>query len=184
MAECGYNISGEQCSENTGTETSRQILREKALNAKSLDPTGVILDIGREEINADKIITQTLEGYILPLLPAVPLQIHNIHLTSEVIEDGTSWYRLLQLPSYEQNTGKHQLLEIDNIPVSYVFYPNGTIDIYTKNNEKPFRLQTEEDRVNLIAFIRRIKDNLPSSIAVPDIEQWEFTECDVNRGQG
>jgi hypothetical protein len=146
-----------------------------------MDPTGVILDIGREEINADKIITQTLEGYILPLLPAVPLQIHNIHLTSEVIGDGTSWYRLLQLPSYEQNTGKHQLLEIDNIPVSYVFYPNGTIDIYTKNSEKPFRLQTDEDRVNLIAFIRRIKDNLPSSIAVPDINQWEFTECDINR---
>jgi hypothetical protein len=142
-----------------------------------MDPTGVIHN-SSEEINANRIITQTLEGYVLPLLPTVPLDIHNIHLKCE---DSTSNYRLLQLPSYERNTGKHQQLDIDNIPVRYVFYPNGTIDIYTKNSEKPFRLQTEEDRVNLIAFIRKIKDNLPPQAVVPDTERWEFTECDINR---
>jgi hypothetical protein len=76
---------------------------------------------------------------------------------------------------------KYQVVNIDNIPVSYVFYPNGTIDMYTKNSERPFRLQTEEDRENLIAFIRKIKDNFPHQVLVPDIEQWEFTECDINR---
>jgi hypothetical protein len=155
---------------------------------RPLDHTGVILDnssdntsFSHEEINADKIITQTLEGYVLPLLPTVPLCLHNIHLKCEIIGDSTSCYQLLQLPSYERNTGKHQVLDIDNIPVSYVFYPNGTIDTYTKNSERPFRLQTEEDRVNLIAFIRSIKDNLPPKIVVPVIDQWEFTECDINR---
>jgi hypothetical protein len=122
-----------------------------------------------------------LEGYVLPLLPTVPLHIHNIHLKCGILDNSTSNYRLLQLPSYKQNIGKYQVLDIDNIPVSYVFYPNGTIDIYTKNSEKPFRLQIEEDRVSLIAFIRKVKHNLPSSIAVPDIDQWEFTECDINR---
>jgi hypothetical protein len=87
----------------------------------------------------------------------------------------------LQPPSYQQNIGKYHLLNIDNIPVNYVFYPNGTIDIYTRNSENPFKLQTEEDRVNLIAFIRKIKDNLPPQIEVLDIDQWEFTECDINR---
>jgi hypothetical protein len=150
-----------------------------------MDPTGVIHDdscestsFSHEEINANKIITQTLEGYVLPLLPTVPLHIHNIHLKCE---DSTSCYQLLQLPSYERNTGKHKLLDIDNIPVSYVFYPNGIIDIYTKNSDKPFKLQTEGDRVSLIAFIRNIRDNLPPEVAVPDIDQWEFTECDINR---
>jgi hypothetical protein len=142
-----------------------------------MDPTGVIHN-SSEEINANKIITQTLEGYVLPLLPTVPLDIHNIHLKCE---DSTPSYRLLQLPSYERNIGKHLLLDIDSIPISYVFYPSGTIDIYTKNSERPFRLQTEDDRVNLIAFIREIKDNLPPEVVVPDIEQWEFTECDINR---
>lgn len=158
----------------------------KRKDDKSIDPTGVVLYNGTSYNtppfhDADKVITQTLEGYVLPLLPTVPLQIHNIHLKCKVIDDGTSYYHLVRLPSYERNTGKHQLLDIDNIPVSYVFYPNGTIDIYTKNSNIPFRLQTEEDRINLIAFIRKIKDNLPPQVVAPEIEQWEFTECDINR---
>ena len=72
-------------------------------------------------------------------------------------------------------------MDIDNIPVRSVFYPNGTIDIYAKNSENPFRIQSEEDRIYLIAFIRKIKDNLPKQVAVPDIDQWEFTESDINR---
>lgn len=81
----------------------------------------------------------------------------------------------------QKNVGKYQVLDINNIRVSYVFYPNGTIDIYTKNSERPFRLQTEEDRVKLISFIGNIKNNLPPKVAVPEIDLWEFTECDINR---
>lgn len=164
-------------------------------NARGIpdDPTGVVknsiagngannrtIDSGNE-INRDKVISQTLEGYVLPLLPTVPLHIHNIHLKCEVITSSKAYHSELQLPRYKRNIGKYQVLNIDNIPISYVFYPNGTIDVYTKNSENPFRLHTEEDCTNLIAFIRKIKDNLPSQIAVPDIDQWEFTECDINR---
>jgi hypothetical protein len=154
----------------------------------AIDPTGVVRNSiinatssFHKEADINSIITQTLEGYVLPLLPTVPLHMHNIHLKCEILADSTAIYQLLQLPSYKQNIGKYQVLDIDNIPVSYVFYPNGTIDIYTKNSEKPFRLRTKEDRVNLIAFIRKIKDNLPPQVAVPDVEQWELTECDINR---
>jgi hypothetical protein len=83
------------------------------LDDKSLNPTGVITDNSisdntlflHNEVNAGKIITQTLEGYVLPLLPTVPLQIHNIHLKCEVIDNSTSCYQSLQLPSYKQNIG-------------------------------------------------------------------------------
>jgi hypothetical protein len=190
MVEHENNTSREQRSENiTSSNTQGQsTTREKILADKPMDPTGVLVDnssdntsFSHEEISADRIITQTLEGYVLPLLPTVPLHIHNIHLKCEVIDNNTSCYQLLRLPSYKHNIGKYQILVIDNIPVSYVFYPNGTFDMYTKNSERPFKLQTEEDRVNLIAFIRKIKDNLPHQVIVPDIEQWEFTECDINR---
>ena len=127
------------------------------------------------------MITQTLEGYVLPLLPTVPLHIHNIHLKCEIIAGSTEYYQALALPKYKKNIGKYQILDIDNIPVRSVFYPNGTIDIYAKNSENPFRIQSEEDRIYLIAFIRKIKDNLPKQVAVPDIDQWEFTESDINR---
>jgi hypothetical protein len=153
-----------------------------------IDPTGVVsynvsnstsFSSNREEI--DTVITQTLEGYVLPLLPSTPMHIHNIHLKCETIANSTEYYELLQLPTYKRNIGKYQVVNIDDIPVSYVFYPNGTIDVYTKNSENPFRLLTQEDHTNLIAFFKKIKDNLPSQIAVPDIDQWEFTECDINR---
>jgi hypothetical protein len=168
---------------------AKQISYDKT-NARNKpeDPTGVILRNSvsnipstRSEVNLDPIITQTLEGYVLPLLPTVPLHIHNIHLKCETIAGSTDCYKALSLPSYKKNIGKYQVLDIDGFRVCYVFYPNGTIDIYTKNSEKPFKLQTEEDRANLIAFIGKIKDNLPPEVAVPDIEQWEFTECDINR---
>jgi hypothetical protein len=153
------------------------------LENNSLDPTGVIIVRNSTSpcTHIDTIITQSLEGYVLPLLPTVPLHVHNIHLKCEIIAGSTEYYQALALPRYRKNIGKYQVLNIDNIPVNYVFYPNGTIDIYAKNSENPFRLQSEEDRIYLIAFIRKIKDNLPKQVAVPDIDQWEFTESDINR---
>jgi hypothetical protein len=181
MANCGYISEGQDFDNVDGSTLHIGI--ERSYDG-SLDPTGVMLGnstSSRYEVDTDSIITQTLEGYVLPLLPTVPLHIHNIHLKCETIAGNTMYYQTLQLPSYKQNTGKYQVVDIANIPVSYVFYPNGTIDIYTKNSENPFKLQTEEDRTNLIAFIRKTQDNLPPQVAVPDIDQWEFTECDINR---
>jgi hypothetical protein len=148
-----------------------------------IDPTGVSThsSFPDNQVTTDSIITQTLEGYVLPLLPSIPLHIHNIHLTCKTITGDTAYYLALALPSYKKNIGKYQILVIDNIPVNYVFYPNGTIDIYTKNNQNPFKLQTDKDRINLTAFVIKIKDNLPPQVVVPDIDQWEFTECDINR---
>jgi hypothetical protein len=134
-----------------------------------------------KEVNTDMMITQTLEGYVLPLLPTVPLYVHNIHLKCKIIAGSTEYYQALALPRYKKNIGKYQILDIDNVPVRSVFYPSGTIDMYTKNSERPFKLGTDKDRINLIAFIGKIKDNLPPQVAVPDIHQWEFTECDINR---
>lgn len=75
----------------------------------AIDPTGVVLCNSvdkalflHKEINVDMLVAQTLEGYVLPLLPAVPLHIHNIHLKCEIKDDSTSCYQLLQLPSYKK----------------------------------------------------------------------------------
>src|SRR5918994_3684039 len=187
MANCGYIISEGQDFDNVDSSTLHIALGVGVEGERSYDgslgPTGVnnSTPLSCNEVDRDIIITQTLEGYVLPLLPTIPLHIHNIHLKCETIDDSTSCYQSLQLPSYKQNIGKYQVVNIDNIPVSYVFYPNGTIDMYTKNSTNPLKLQTEEDRLILIAFIRKIKDNLPNHITVPDIDQWEFTECDINR---
>ncbi|HEY9386163.1 MAG TPA: hypothetical protein VIP70_03935 [Nitrososphaeraceae archaeon] len=152
-----------------------------------IDPCGISssASITSDQIKIDTITIQTLEGYVLPLLPSAPLHIHNIHLkciTATNTNNSNICYHDLKLPSYKQNTGKYQLLNIDNIKVSYVFYPNRTIDIYTKNSDNPFKLQTEADCISLLNFFRKIKANLPAQVLVaPDIYEWEFTECDINR---
>ena len=104
-----------------------QISNDKT-NARniSIDPTGVILRNSvnnatssfHKEVNTDMMITQTLEGYVLPLLPTVPLHIHNIHLKCEIIDGSTEYYQALALPKYKKNIGKYQILDIDNIPVT------------------------------------------------------------------
>jgi hypothetical protein len=181
MANSDYITSEGQDFDNVDNSTLHIGVDGKRSYNDSVGPTGV--GTYDNQIDIDSVIIQTLEGYVLPLLPIVPLHIHNIHLKCkcETLTGSKAYYSEIQLPSYEKNIGKQQVLDIDNIPVSYVFYPNGTIDTCTKNSENPFRLQTEEDRIALIAFIRKIKDNLPHQIAVPDIDRWEFTECDINR---
>jgi hypothetical protein len=149
-----------------------------------IDPSGVITSSSSSYSCAtiDQIFTQTLEGYVLPLLPSTPLHIHNIHLKCTTINNASKYYDELELPSYKQNTGKYQFLYIDSIRVSYVFYPDGTIDLYTKNSTNPFKLQSEADCTNILNFFRKIKDNLTSlGVVIPDIKKWQFTECDINR---
>jgi hypothetical protein len=100
----------------------------------AIDPcgTGSSASITSDQIKIDTITIQTLKGYILPLLPSAPLHMHNIHLKC-ITATNNRHYNDLKLPSYKQNTGKYQLLDIDNTRVSYVFYPNRTVDIYTKS---------------------------------------------------
>ena len=60
---------------------------------------------------------QTLEGYILPLLPKSPLFIHNMHFKTKVSPE---CYSELKLPHYMRNRGKHHAEIIGNTHVDYV----------------------------------------------------------------
>jgi hypothetical protein len=51
----------------------------------------------------------------------------------------------------------------------------------------PFRRQTEEDRSPLLVFLGQIEQVIISILSashgriVPDILEWEVTECDINK---
>jgi hypothetical protein len=75
------NVLSKQGHNRTWTETDCR--KRKALDDKSIDPTGVVRNgTGNSNSNSlmdyqvytDSIITQTLESYVLPLLPTVPLK--------------------------------------------------------------------------------------------------------------
>ena len=132
----------------------------------------------------EPVILQTLEGYILPLLPKSPLFIHNMHFKTKVSPE---CYSELKLPHYTRNRGKHHAEIIGNTHVDYVLYSSGTVNVITTCSKNPHKLETEEDRSRLIAFFGQIRDRLVILLCdkherlVPDIMDWQLTEADINK---
>jgi len=154
-----------------------------------VDPTGVDLPTpsssSKLESSTDfDVVTKTLEGYVLPLLPDAPIFIHNLHFKTQVASE---CYLDLDIPYYENNNGKRHSENIGTSRVDYVLYPNGTVDIHVRCSNNPFRLETEIDRSRINAFFGQIRDRLIILLRdeheriVPDIMDWEITECDINK---
>ena len=126
----------------------------------------------------------TLEGYVLPLLPEAPLFIHNLHFKIRNIPE---CYSELNLPSYRRNQGKHHEEIIGNTKVDYVLYSSGTVIINTTCSNYPFKVETDEDRLKLIGYFGQIRAGMINLLKdrheriVPDITEWEVTECDINK---
>jgi hypothetical protein len=132
----------------------------------------------------DQIILETLEGHILPLLPTAPSYIHNIHLKLSIIPQ---CYVELGSPTIPGNKGKKTTEVLGRSKVDYTFYPNGTVNVEVMCSNRPFRLQTEEDRSHLLVFFGQIEQVLISILSashgriVPNVLEWEVTECDINK---
>jgi len=130
------------------------------------------------------LVTQTLEGYVLPLLPQVPIFLHNLHFNIGI---DPKCYLELNLPYCDKNNGKRHSENIGTSRVDYVLYPNGTVDIHVRCSNNPFRLETEIDRSMIIAFFGQVRDRLIILLRdereriVPEIMDWQITECDINR---
>jgi len=127
---------------------------------------------------------QTLEGYVLPLLPQAPIFLHNFHFKIGIDPE---CYLDLNLPYYDKNNGKHHSENIGTSHVDYVLYPVGTVDTHVTCSNNPFKLETEIDRSRIIAFFGQVRDRLIILLRdereriVPEIMDWQITECDINR---
>jgi hypothetical protein len=103
------------------------------------------------------LIVETLEGYVLPLLPAAPLFIHNMHFKTRV---NSECYSELNLPCYNQNNGRYHQEIIGKSLVTYVFYKSGTVEILVLCSNKPYKLEIEEDRSRILAFFGQLRSGL------------------------
>jgi hypothetical protein len=96
-------------------------------------------------------------------------------------------YAELKLPDYKRNHGKYHSEVIGHTHVDYVFYSNGTVNVITTCSKNPYKLETEEDRSRLLVFFGQLRGNLvnflkdPHERIVPDIMDWQITECDINK---
>ncbi len=130
------------------------------------------------------VTIQTLEGFVLPLLPEVPLFIHNMHFKTKIPPE---CYEVLKLSYYRRNNGKYCQEIIGKTLVEYIIYKSGTVDIQTICSNNAYRLETEEDRFRIIIFFGQIRAGLLNLLqdkherTVPDVLEWELTECDINK---
>ena len=126
----------------------------------------------------------TLDGYVLPLLPEAPLLIHNLTFKIKIIPE---CYLQLNLPSYRKNQGKLYEVIIGQTKVDYILYSSGTVVIHTTCSNYPFKVETEADRLKLVGYFGQIRAGLINLLndrherIVPNISEWEVTECDFNK---
>ena len=150
-----------------------------------VDPTGVDLlalppscKSASPPSNDLDIVNQTLEGYVLPLLPQAPIFLHNFHFKISIDPE---CYLDLELPYYDKNNGKRHSENIRTSHVDYVLYTNGTVDIQVRCSNNPFKLETEIDRSRIIAFFGQVRDRLIILLRdereriVPEIMDWQIT---------
>lgn len=93
----------------------------------------------------------------------------------------------MALPKCDRNQGKEHVEIIGKVRVSYQFYPNGTVVVFTESSNNPFKIEDEVDRSRIIAFFGQVKDRLVMFLMdrherlVPEIMDWELTQCDINK---
>jgi hypothetical protein len=80
----------------------------------------------------DRIILETLQGHILPLLPTAPLSILKLSIIPQC-------YVELSLPTIAGNKGKKSTQVIGTSRIDYTFYPNGTVNVEVMCSNHPFR---------------------------------------------
>jgi hypothetical protein len=130
------------------------------------------------------VANQSLEGYVLPLLPSAPLHIHKIQLKLKVHKE---CYSELDIATDRRNRGKEQVEVIGTARACYRFYSNGTVMVSVENSNNPLKLEDEVDLSRLFVFFGQVKDRLVAFLMdkherlVPDILDWELTQCDVNK---
>ncbi len=164
-------------------------LKSEVINARlsknaPLEVTGAPLLQSTYPSTKDAIVTQTLEGYVLPLLHDVPLNIHKLHLMTRIPSE---YYHEIALPSSRWNSAKEHQEIVGTAFVKYVFYANGTVMIFIESSNNPFKLENHTDLSRLIAFLGQTRDRLVLFLhdrherIVSEIILWELKQCDINR---
>jgi len=185
-----FSIGDKRPQQYYATAIKARVIEGKIRQSTPLDPTGASFISDSFMVKSplssclQHLSIQTLEGYVLPLLSEAPLSIHNLHFWTRIRRD---IYPELKLNTHSRNGGKYWTEIIGASRVDYIIYSNGTVDIQAGCSDEPFRLETETDRSRLLTYFGQIRDRLigflhdPHERIVPDIMEWNMTECDINK---
>jgi hypothetical protein len=151
---------------------------------RPIDPTGVSLYQQHyfEQLKARYVIE------LLSLLQNQPISIHKLHLRLFIDK---KYYEEINLQKVtKRNKCKAHEEKIGSRNVKYQVYPNGTIMVYIRCSNNPFKLEVEEDVSSFFAFLGQVQDRLIHFLrdfslqAIPQIMDWILVQCDINQDIG
>jgi hypothetical protein len=123
---------------------------------------------------------------MLQTLPDVPLSIHNMHFPVSI---GRRYYHLQTESPVDDiiNRGKLHEEVVWGTKVQYRIYPNGTVDVITKDSESPHRIEFEQDIERVLMYTEEIRSRMKSwfgiskDTSIPECRTWRLVHCELNR---
>jgi hypothetical protein len=130
-----FTLKNKRPQEYYPSKIKSEVIEKLAKRNTPIEPTGITstflsVDSSNSPLSQclQSVAIQTLEGYVLPLLPEAPLFVHNMHFKTKIPRE---CHKLLKLPYYRRNNGKYHQELIGKTLVEYIIYKRGTVDIQT-----------------------------------------------------
>jgi hypothetical protein len=155
-----------------------------------VQPTGVNLSnsslISNRHTLSKNLEYQKAQSFldILVQLRFAPLYIHKLQLRLSIDKQ---YYKELTHKEGRVNRAKTHEEIIGRRHVTYIFSPNGTVEIAVKSSDTPFKLETDEDESVIFSFLGQVRDRLLYHVSdikersVPAITEWVLKQCDLNK---
>jgi hypothetical protein len=162
-------------------------------NSVPLEPTGVNLPKGSlnqhsssRRARLSSLENQKAESFldVLLYIPFAPLYIHKLQLMLYI--DKQYYQELSPKEGYVNRAKRHEEI-IGRRHVKYILSPNGSVEIYVRSSDTPFKLETDGDEITIFSFLGQVRDRLLHCIAdirersIPPITEWILKECDLNK---
>ena len=120
---------------------------------------------------------------VLLLLPYFPVYVHKLqlkfHINRDFYAETKETARNRKTDTFEESIGTRH--------VRYILSPNGTVQMFIRSNDTPFKLECDLDESIIFSFIGQVKDRLlyrlgdMKELVVPSVLEWILIQCDVNK---
>ena len=160
------------------------IENKRKIQNSPINPTGVSLF---QHPYLEKLKARYVSE-LLSMLQNEPICIHKPSLKLNIDKNYYDEINIERIT--EGNKSKSYETNIGSRNVNNQVYPDGTVMIYIKCSNNPFKLAVEEDVSSFFAFLGQVKDRLIyflndfSESAIPPIMDWILVQCDLNKDIG
>jgi hypothetical protein len=161
-------------------------------NSVQVQPTGVNFANARlNQGSSKRALSSTLENQkaqsfldVLMQIPYARLYIHKLQLMFYI--DKHYYQGLSQKEGHTNKAKRHEEI-IGRRHVKFILSPNGSVEIYVRSSDTPFRLGRDGDEITIFSFLGQVRDRLLYWItgirehSIPPITEWILKECDLNK---